>query len=200
MRIARANPPVILDAETRKRCLELVDYLIDVPAYRKALCFRRALDIDPVLISAGEKEGVDASLPRELLERIGKQRGVGMAEVRLRVDVVDRGCYVEGVFFHVRASHSSSRSENRKSGMFRFLFSIFYFLFVIFYFGSRESSFVAQNERHRLRPCPLIFEEPSSQSARYRLRTGLFDSAHLYAHMLGFDDHHYSRRVQHLVE
>ena len=62
---------------------------------------RRHLDRLPVLIGPGQEENVLPPLAHVAGEHVGGQRRVGVAEVRLGVDVVDRG---GDVIAHRRAS------------------------------------------------------------------------------------------------
>ena len=60
-----------------------------------------ALDLLAVLVGAGEEEGVVAEQAVAAGDDVGGDGGVGVADVRARVDVVDRGGEVE-LFLCVR--------------------------------------------------------------------------------------------------
>ena len=56
---------------------------------------RGTLDFLAVLVGAGEKECVRAEYALSAGNRVSRDGGVGVANVRPRVDIVDRGCDVE---------------------------------------------------------------------------------------------------------
>ena len=60
------------------------------------------LDVDTMLVGAGEKESLNSLLPFLPGDRVGHDHGVQMAEMRKAVRVVDRGRNVEG--FHEQLS------------------------------------------------------------------------------------------------
>jgi hypothetical protein len=54
----------------------------------------RPLDLEPMLVGAGQEEGVVAQQAVPAGEGIGDDGGVGVSDVRCVVDVVDRGRHV----------------------------------------------------------------------------------------------------------
>jgi hypothetical protein len=68
-----------------------------------------ALDLLAVLVGAGEEEGVVAEQAVAAGDDVGDDGGVGVADVRARVDVVDRGGEVE--LFIAKASLAGERQE-----------------------------------------------------------------------------------------
>jgi hypothetical protein len=66
----------------------------------QAVLFRRALDVQSVLIGPGQEECLEAALALVARHRVGDQRRVEVAEMRMRVDVVYRRCNVELVHAH----------------------------------------------------------------------------------------------------
>src|SRR5262245_59288330 len=98
MRIDSADPTIIFNAQPGERSLEFINNFIDVLPHRNASGFGGAFYIDSVFIGSGKEEGVDPPLPFELRKGVDHERSVCVPKVRLRVDVVDWGCYVEGIF------------------------------------------------------------------------------------------------------
>src|SRR5262249_9184832 len=100
MRIGSPQPQVVLDTQRFKRLFEIADDCIDVLLDRDTQRFRGPLDVYAVFVSPGQKEGVKPSLPFEADQRVGDKSRVRVADVRLRVGVVDRCRYVECLLSH----------------------------------------------------------------------------------------------------
>src|SRR5215475_630358 len=98
--VSGADPVVVGEAVRREGRLEFVDDVVNVPFNGQAALFRRALDVQSVLIGPGQKEGLEAALTLVASHRVGDQRRVKVAEMRMRVDVIYRRCNVELVHAH----------------------------------------------------------------------------------------------------
>ena len=70
-----------------------------------------ALDLLAVLVGAGEEPGVNAQRPLAARNGVGDHRGVGVADVRARVDVIDGGGEVELVRHRRRISEKQAKDE-----------------------------------------------------------------------------------------
>ena len=80
-----------------------------------ALGFGGALDLQPVLVGAGEEEHVVAVLAAPPGQRVGRDRGVRRADVGHVVHVVDRRRHIEGLGHgsHCRVPASAGRTAFR---------------------------------------------------------------------------------------
>ena len=95
IRIRRADKPVVGQLEFLKEPLETCRVLVREFFWRNPQFFRRTLNLETMLISAGQKENVCTSLPIMTRHRIRQNRGVGVTDMGLAVDVVNRGRDVE---------------------------------------------------------------------------------------------------------
>ena len=66
-----------------------------------ARCLRRALNLLPVLIGAGQEESVGAQKPLPARNRVAGNRRIRVPDVRARIHVVNRGRNVELSFHDV---------------------------------------------------------------------------------------------------
>ena len=80
----------------------------EIPSRSAAMLDRLA-----VLVGAGEEEDVLPPLAHVAREHVGRDRRVGVAEVRLGVDVVDRGGDVEA---HRAAFEADANGPPRRAG------------------------------------------------------------------------------------
>src|ERR1700754_2222822 len=72
---------------------------------RQALALRGLDHLQPVLVGAGQEEHVLAVEPLEARQRIGCERLIGVADMRLAVGIGDRGRDVESVATRRRGSN-----------------------------------------------------------------------------------------------
>ncbi len=89
--IGGAEESIRLDVEgfpgsTEDLCVSIGEFL-----WGEALMFRSPLNMDSVFIGAGLKEDLSPGIPMKPSHRVGRQRAGRVTEVRLPVDVVDRG-------------------------------------------------------------------------------------------------------------
>ena len=94
-RVGRADEEVVRSVERLDHPLEVDDVAVGQLARRDALALGDLRDRLAVLVGPGEEEHVLAALAHVAREHVGRDRRVRVAEVRLRVDVVDRGGDVE---------------------------------------------------------------------------------------------------------
>ena len=90
-RVRGADEEVVAGADDRPQRLELGRVAIGQLLRRDPLPLRRRLDRLPMLIGPGEEEDVLPPLAHVPRQHVGSHRRVGVPEMRLRVDVVDRG-------------------------------------------------------------------------------------------------------------
>jgi len=96
LRAGRAHEALRRQAEREPLRAELLGHAVD-ERLRRELLLRRGLgDLLAVLVGPGDEEGILAGEPVVARERVGDRRGVGRAEVRRRVGIVDRRRQVEG--------------------------------------------------------------------------------------------------------
>ncbi len=72
--------------------------------------FGRLGDLVPMLIGPREQEGLDSLAPVIPLQGVGNDGGIGVAQVRLCVDVIQRGC-------KVKITHMTNPPRIRVSGV-----------------------------------------------------------------------------------
>ena len=89
--VGRADEEVVGRVDAPRQVLELGRHLIDVLAWREPARLGGLGDLGAVLVGAGEEEDVVALLAMEAGEDVGGDRRVGVTQMRLAVDVVDRG-------------------------------------------------------------------------------------------------------------
>ena len=90
-----ADEVVVRDSHPLPELAEFRRNLIGVLLRRFAGGLRRALDLLTVLVGAGQEERVSAQQSLAPRNRVAGDRGVSVANVRPRVDVVNRGRDVE---------------------------------------------------------------------------------------------------------
>ena len=113
-RVGGADEEVVGDVDARQQRLEALGVAVGELLRRDALALGRLRDRLAVLVGAGEEEHLLAALAHVPGEDVGADRRVRVAEVRRRVDVVDRGGDVEG---HGAASKASrSPHVDRQAG------------------------------------------------------------------------------------
>ena len=93
--IGRPDEVVDRRVDARRQLLPGDDDLIDVLLGREPLLRSDPCDLVCVLVDSGEEERLLAALAVMAHEDVGRDRRVRVADVRRRVDVVDRGCQVE---------------------------------------------------------------------------------------------------------
>jgi hypothetical protein len=96
--VARLGGPdeiVVRNIEQRRQVAELLRHPVGKGRRRHAGLSGRALDFLAVLVGTGEEKHVVAHQPVRPRRRVRDHRRVGMAEMGLGVDVVDRGRDVE---------------------------------------------------------------------------------------------------------
>ena len=108
-RVARADEEVVGGVDARHQRLEAGGVAVRELLRRHALALGRERDRLAVLVGAREEEHVLPALAVVAGEDVGPDRGVRVAEVRRRVDVVDRGRDVEA---HRRAWKASRQSSS----------------------------------------------------------------------------------------
>ena len=89
-RVGRADEEVVGDPEAPDEVLEPLGVAVGQLAGRDALALRGLRHRLAVLVGPGEEEHVLATLPHVPRQDVGRDRGVRVAEMRLRVHVVDR--------------------------------------------------------------------------------------------------------------
>ena len=89
-RVGGADEEVVGGVDDRHQRLELGRVAVGQLLRRDPLALGRGLDRLAVLVGAGEEEDVLATLAHVAGQHVGGHRRVGVAEVRLGVDVVDR--------------------------------------------------------------------------------------------------------------
>ena len=94
--VGGTDEEVVVDIDLLRQCAPVLDDLVDVGFGVEALLLGDAIDLRGVLVRAGEKERLLAALPMVSHERVRRDRGVRVPDVRRRVDVVDGGREVEG--------------------------------------------------------------------------------------------------------
>ena len=73
---------------------------------------RRLLDLLAVLVGAGQEEHVEAVQPLEARHHVGRDRGVGVADMRRAVHVIDRRGDVEPLCsWHISAEHPEAGDD-----------------------------------------------------------------------------------------
>ena len=92
--VARPDEEVVRDAEAGGERPPRLHDPVDVRLGRESLLVGHPRDLRRMLVDPGEQERVTAALPLMTSEHVRRDRRVGMADVRRRVDVVDRGCQV----------------------------------------------------------------------------------------------------------
>src|SRR5437588_2120863 len=102
-RLSRAHENVIaamrgVEPKGRTHLLEITDDVIGLLFGRAMVFLGGTLDVDTVLVGAGEKESLNSLLPFLPRDCVGHDHRVQMTEMRETVCVVDRGRDVEG--FH----------------------------------------------------------------------------------------------------
>src|SRR5438477_10469799 len=100
--ISRAHEDVIaavggIQPKRIGHLLEIADDVIGLLLRRAIVLLRRALDIDAVLVGAGEKKRFDSLLTFRTRNRVRYDHRIEMAEVRQAVSVVDGRGDVEGL-------------------------------------------------------------------------------------------------------
>src|ERR1019366_8200462 len=95
--VGGANEEIVRDPEAWHQRLEPLGVAVGELLGLEPLRVRRVGDRLAVLVGAGEKEDVLAALAHVAREHVGGDRRVRVAEVRLRVDVIDRSGDVEGL-------------------------------------------------------------------------------------------------------
>ena len=93
--IARPDEEVVRGIELRHQCLEPLGVAVGQLLRLEPLGARRVRDRLTVLVGACQEEHVDVALAHVPREHVGGDRRVRVAEVRLRVHVVDRSSDVE---------------------------------------------------------------------------------------------------------
>ena len=93
--------------------LELGRDAIDECLRRYAFARSGLLDLQAVLVHAGDEQGVAPVEPHESLDRIGRDALVGMADMRRAIGVRDRRCDVEAA--HERRPKGKVFKRRRKS-------------------------------------------------------------------------------------
>ena len=88
--VARPDEEVVRDAEAGGERPPRLDDPVGVLLRLEALLGRHTRDLRRMLVDAGEKERLTAPLPLVACKDVGRHRCVGVADVRRRVDVVDR--------------------------------------------------------------------------------------------------------------
>ena len=95
LRIGGADEEVVGGADLLGDLLELRHHLVHMLLGAEPPRAGRLLHLRAVLVGTGEEEDVVAQLAMETRSDVGGRRGVGMADVRHVVDVVDRSGDVE---------------------------------------------------------------------------------------------------------
>jgi hypothetical protein len=90
LRVRGADEEVVGRVERPRQVTEALRVLVGELARLDAEPLGRLGDRLAVLVGAREEEDVFAALAHVPREHVARDRGVGVAEVRLRVDVVDR--------------------------------------------------------------------------------------------------------------
>ena len=93
--IGRSDEVVDRRVDAGGKLLPGADDLIDVLLRREPLLGSHPRHLVCVLVDPGEEERLLAALAVMAHEDVGRDRRVRVADVRRRVDVVDRGCQVE---------------------------------------------------------------------------------------------------------
>ncbi len=96
--IGGADEEVVAGVDDRHQRFELGGVAVGQLLRGDALALGRVLDRLAVLVGAGEEEDVLAALAHVAGEHVSRHRRVGVTEMRLRVDVVDRRGDVVGHF------------------------------------------------------------------------------------------------------
>ena len=94
-RLGRADEVVVGEAEQPRHLAKALGVAVGELARRQALLGGRLLHLEAVLVGAGEEEHVLAVEPLEARDGVGRNRLVGVADVRLAVGIGDRGRDVE---------------------------------------------------------------------------------------------------------
>ena len=95
-----ADVVVVGDAHAVPEVAELDGDLVGELLRGDSGCGGGALDLLAVLVGAGEEEGVVAEQAVAAGDDVGRDGRVGVADVRARVDVVDRGSEIELLLGH----------------------------------------------------------------------------------------------------
>ncbi len=96
--VGGANERVVLDVQDAPELLEVLDHGVGELFRRQPLLGGAALDLLAVLVGPGQEQHPEAPQLLVALDDVGQDGGVGMADVRDIVHVVDRGGQVK--FFH----------------------------------------------------------------------------------------------------
>ena len=113
-RLSRAHENVIaamcrVEPKGRSHLLEIINDVVSLFFWRAIVSLRGALDVDAMLVGAGEKESLNSLLPFMPRDRVGHDHGVQMAEMRKAVRVVDGRRNVEGWHLVNRESEIGNR-------------------------------------------------------------------------------------------
>ena len=104
--VGGADEAVVGDAEPFPQLLEAHDGFIRLLLRGNSPFGRCLFDLLPMFVGAGQEEGIHIQRTVVARQNVGQDRGVGMTDVRLVVDVVNRGGYIEVVGIH---GHLASR-------------------------------------------------------------------------------------------
>ena len=95
--LGRPDEIVVGDVQHRQNVAELLCRPIGEHRRRQTSLLRRSLDLLAVLIRAGQEEDVVTHQAMRACDRIGHHRRIRVAEMRFRVDVIDRRADVEAI-------------------------------------------------------------------------------------------------------
>jgi hypothetical protein len=117
--VGGADEEVVGALQPRHQRLEALGIAIRQLLRLQSLRARRVGDGLAVLVGAGQEEHVLPALAHVAREHVGGDRRVGVTQVRLGVDVVDRGGYVKGHIGEVPRYTKAILRPPRRSGPWR---------------------------------------------------------------------------------
>mgnify|MGYP001811229939 CR=1 FL=1 len=86
-----------IQTEFGKHFLEFARDIINLFLRCSAVRFGSALDIDAVFVRSRQEISIETALPFMPLNHVGNDRRVKMTEMRQRIGVIDRRCYVKSL-------------------------------------------------------------------------------------------------------
>jgi len=113
-RLGRADEVVVRDVQTTKKILVLRGDAVGEYMRREPGLLGSALHLLAVLVGSGQEEHIVTRKPARAGDRVGDHRRVRVAQVRFRVDVVDRGRDVK-TRHHLNLQSSIFNLQSRRS-------------------------------------------------------------------------------------
>ena len=114
LRVGGAHEVVVLDIQFRPEIPEVRAYLVDKFLRAPALLRRGLGNLVTVLVGAGEEAHILAPQLVKTGKGVADDRGIGMAEMRVGVDVINRGRDIKSLSLHSPCSLVCLRTRMRR--------------------------------------------------------------------------------------